>query len=56
MNVNSIDILKAFFSNDNQLRKQAESYISDLAQNDPNASMDLHTQALELEETQVYYQ
>lgn len=51
--MNSIEVLKAFHSNDNSLRKQAENHLNELAKNDPNSSMDLLTEALSLEENQV---
>jgi hypothetical protein len=53
MNANYIDILKAFFSTDNNKRKEAESQLQQLAKSDPNSSVDLHTQALDLEENHV---
>jgi hypothetical protein len=51
--MNSSDILGAFLSNDNNVRKQAEAYMVTFAQEDPRASFDMYIASLDIENTQV---
>jgi hypothetical protein len=51
--MNSSDILSAFLSNDNNVRKEAEAYMVSFAQQDPKASFDMYLAALDINQNQV---
>lgn len=53
MNVNPIDLLKAFLSNDTNVQKDAERTLNQLAKEAPNDSIELYIAAIDNQESYV---
>jgi len=48
-----LSVLKSFLSNDPAAQREAERSLTQIAQNDPNGSMDLYIGALDSQEANV---
>jgi len=48
-----LSVLKSFLSNDPAVQREAEATLNQIAQNDPNGSMDLYISALDSQEANV---
>lgn len=55
MYANPVDLLKAFLSNDTTVQKEAERNQIKLAQENPNASIELYTSCLDYQESAVNF-